>query len=60
MSYPGESDLFERIWGWLVGDGTCWVSIGGVSRLILEDLGNVACLSVATGQSDCPRNVVNL
>ena len=33
VSYPSELDrFFERIWGWPVGDGTCWVSIGCDSR----------------------------
>ena len=52
--------FFCRILGWPVGDGTCWLSIGGDSRLLLEDLGSVAGLYDVTGQSDCPRNVVNL
>ena len=61
VSYPCEPDrFFERILGWPVGDGTCWVSIGGRSRFILQDLGNVAGLFDVTGQSDYPRSVVNL
>ena len=61
MPYPGEPDrVFERILGWSVGDGTCWVSIGGDPWFILEDLGNVAGLFDGTGQSDYPRSVVNL
>ena len=39
---------------------TCWVSIGGDSRFILENLGNVAGLFDVTGQSDYPRSVVYL
>ena len=59
--YPGEPDrFFERILGWSVCDGTCWVSSGGDSRFCLEDLGDVAGLFDVTGQSDCPRSVVNL
>ena len=43
--YPGELEhFFERILGWPVGDGTCWVSIGGNSSLILKDWGNLAGL----------------
>ena len=43
VSYPSEPDpFFERILGLPVGDGTCWVSIGGDSTFIFEDLGNVA------------------
>ena len=61
VSYPGEPDrLCERILGWPVGRGTCWVSVGGDSRFVLKDLGSVAGLFDVTGQSDCPRNVVNL
>ena len=61
MSYPGEPDrFFERILGWPVGDGTRWVSSGGGSKFLLEDLGNVAGLFDVTGQSDYPRSVVNL
>ena len=52
MSYPGEPDRFsKRLVG--VGDGTCWVSIGG-------QCGNLAGLYDVTKQSDYPRNVVNL
>ena len=36
------------------------MSIGGDSRLMLEGLGSVAGLYDVTGQSDYPRNVVNL
>ena len=46
--------------GWPVGDGTCWVSIGGDSRFILEDLGNVGGLFDVTGESDCLRGVFNM
>ena len=61
VSYPGEPDrFFERILGWPVGDGTCWVSIGGDSAFILEDLGNVAGLLDVMGQCDYPRSVVFL
>ena len=43
VSYPSERDrFFERILGWPVGDGTCWVSIGGDSWFLLEGLGNVS------------------
>ena len=43
VSYLGELDrFFERILGWFVGEERCWVSIGGDSRLVLEDLGKVA------------------
>ena len=53
MSYPGEPDrFFERISGRRVGDGTCCVSIGGKSRLILKDSGNVAGFYDVTGQSE--------
>ena len=58
LSYPGEPDrLFERFLGWPIGDGTCWVSIGGVSTFTLEDLGSVAACSMSR---DSPRSVVNL
>ena len=61
VSCPGEPDrFFERMLGWPVGDGTCWVSIGGDSRFMLEDLGNVAGLFDVTGQSSYPRSVFNL
>ena len=61
MSYPGEPDLFfERILGWPVGNGTCWVSIRGGSRFILEDLGSAVGLFDVTEQSDNSRSVVNL
>ena len=61
VSYPGELDrFFERILGRPVGDWTCWVSIGGDSRLILEDLGNVSGLYDITEQSGYPRSVVNV
>ena len=43
--------------GWLVGEEICSVSIGGDSRLILEDLGHVAGLYEVMVQSDYPRNV---
>ena len=43
-----------------VGDGTSWLSIGGDSRFILGDLGNVGPLFDVTGQSDCPRTVLNM
>ena len=36
------------------------MSIGGGSRFIREDLGNVAVLFDVTGHSDYPRSVVNL
>ena len=52
--------FFERILGWPTGDGTCWVSTGGDSRFILEDLGNVAGLFDVAVQSDYPRSIVNL
>ena len=58
LSYSGEPDrFFERILGWPVGDGTCWVGIGGDSRFHLEDLPNVGGLFDVTGQSDYPRGV---
>ena len=61
VSYPKEPDrFFERILGWRVGDGTCWVSIDGDSRFVLEDFGNVAGLFDVTGRSDHPRDIENL
>ena len=61
VSYPGEPErFFERILGWPVGDGTCWVSIGDVSMFLLEDLSIVAGLFDVTGQSDYLRSVVDL
>ena len=42
-----------------VDDGTCWVSIGGGSSLILEDFGQ-CCVCDVTGLADCPRRVINL
>ena len=45
VSYPGEPDrFFERILGWPVGEGTCWVSIGGCSRFILGEFGQCCWL----------------
>ena len=50
LSYPGEPErFFERTLVLPVGDGTCWVTIGGDGGLF-----------DVTGQSDYPRSVVNL
>ena len=56
QSRISEHRGFERILGLPVGDSTCWVSIGGDSRSILEDSGSVAGLYDVTGQPDYPRN----
>ena len=52
--------FFERILGWPICDGTCWVSIGGGFSAHSGVLGNVAGMFDVTGQSDYPRGVVHL
>ena len=54
--------MFLRIFflGWPFVDGTCWVSIGEKSRMMLKDLGNVAGLYDVTGQSGYPRSIINV
>ena len=49
VPYLGETDrVFDRILEWHVGDGTCWVSICGESRLLLK-VGARCCLVDVTG-----------
>ena len=46
-----KNRLLERIFGWPVGDGTCWVSVGGDRKFTLGDLGSIVGLCDGAGQS---------
>ena len=50
----------ERIPGRSACGGSSWEGLRGHARLVLDELGSVACGYNDTWQSDCPRSVVNL